>query len=102
MLNLLRTNIGRLRITGFLEGTSYLLLLFIATPLKYICHNDSWTKVLGAAHGTLFVLFVIYTISVSIEKNWKFTKITWQVLLASVLPFGTFYVDRKILSKIEE
>ena len=99
MENLFKTNIGRLRIIGFLEGTSLLLLLFIALPMKYAFHNPLGTRIMGTIHGALFLLFVFNTLSVGVEQKWKFRTITWKVLLACIIPFGTFYIDRKILSR---
>lgn len=100
-MNLLKTNIGRLRIIGFLEGISLLILLFIAMPMKYFFNNPDATRLIGSVHGALFLLFIINTLSVGIEQNWKFGT-TWKVLIACVIPFGTFYIDSKILSKINQ
>ncbi len=99
MIQLLKTNIGRLRIIGFLEGISLLVLVFVAMPLKYAAHNAAWVKTLGPIHGALFLLFIFNALSVGVEQGWKFKHTTWKVLLACVIPFGTFYVDHKILSK---
>lgn len=100
MLALLQTKIGRLRIVAILEGISLLILVFVAVPLKYIFQHPELSKIMGPLHGILFLLFVINTLSVGIEQNWKFKATTWKVLLACFIPFGTFYIDRKILSKI--
>ena len=100
MKQLLSTNIGRLRIIGFLEGISLLVLLFIAVPIKYIGHDPSIVKAIGPIHGALFLLFIVNTISVGVEQKWQF-KTTGKVLLACIIPFGTFYIDRKILRVIE-
>ncbi|CAM3602914.1 DUF3817 domain-containing protein [Zobellia roscoffensis] len=100
MGNLFKTTIGRLRIIAYLEGISLLILVFIAVPLKYYFQNPSLTKSLGPIHGALFLLFIINTLSVGIEQNWKFSKTTWKVILACFIPFGTFYIDKKILSKL--
>ncbi len=100
MQNLFSTSVGRLRILGFLEGISLLVLVFVAVPLKYYAQNPALTKLIGPIHGGLFLLFVINTLSVGIEQNWRFKTTTWKVLLACVVPFGTFYVDRYILSRI--
>lgn len=102
MIHLLKTKIGRLRIVGFLEGSTLLLLIFIAVPVKYIYNNPAVSETLGPIHGVLFLLFVFNTLSVGVEQNWKFKTTTWKVLLACVVPFGTFYIDRKILSKAVE
>jgi integral membrane protein len=100
MIQLLKTNTGRLRIIGFLEGISLLVLIFIAVPLKYYAHQPQLVKMLGPVHGALFLLFVINTISVGVEQQWSFKTTTWKVLLACMVPFGTFYIDKKILSKM--
>jgi integral membrane protein len=100
MISLLKTNTGRLRIIALLEGISLLVLLFIAVPLKYMFSYPAGSELVGPIHGVLFLLFIVLTIIVAAEQNWKFLGTTWKVLLASFVPFGTFYVDKKILSKI--
>jgi integral membrane protein len=102
MIKLLTNNTGRLRIVAILEGISLIILVFIAVPMKYIFHNPSLTQMMGTIHGALFLLFVFNTLSVGVEQNWKFRQTTWKVLLACVIPFGTFYIDHKILSKIKD
>lgn len=97
---MLKTKIGRLRLIGLFEGISLLCLIGIAVPLKHIYGDPFLVKVIGPVHGLLFLLFVLNTLSVGIEYSWKFKTITWKVLLACMIPFGTFYIDRKILSKI--
>ena len=84
------------RIVAFLEGVSYILLLFMAVPLKYWGGDESYVKLLGMPHGLLFVLYIIIAFSLREDENWD-TKDFSIVLLASVIPFGTFYVDRKYL-----
>ncbi len=98
MKNLLKTKIGRLRIIGFLEGISLLVLVFIAVPMKYYFDNPNLTKSLGPIHGAIFLLFVINALSIGVEQNWKFRTTTWKIILACFIPFGTFYIDKKILS----
>ena len=100
MLKFFKTKVGRLRVVALLEGLSLLILVLIAVPLKYAYHDPSLVKTMGPIHGFLFLFFVINTISVGVEYNWKFQETTWKVLLACIIPFGTFYVDYTILSKI--
>mgnify|MGYP000851319181 FL=1 len=95
-----KSSIGRLRLIGILEGLSLILLVFIAVPLKYFYNQPEFVRVLGMCHGILFLLFVYAVFSVASEYNWKFREITWKLLLSSVIPFGTFYVDSKILKGI--
>ncbi len=99
-MKLLKTSIGRLRIIAILEGISLLTLVFIAVPLKYMTGNPDFVKVMGPVHGALFLLFLFNTLSVGVEQKWKFKDTTWKVLLACMIPFGTFYIDRKILSRL--
>jgi len=77
---------------------SLLVLLFVAVPLKYAAHNPAMVKAMGPIHGSLFLLFIYNTISVGIEQRWKKDIIT-KVLLACIIPFGTFYIDKKVLRK---
>ncbi len=96
------SNIGRLRLLAILEGLSLLLLVFVSVPLKYVFGIPQLSSILGPVHGILFLLFVFNTISVGTEYEWKFRQTTWKVLLACLIPFGTFYVDRKILKPIHK
>ena len=84
------------RIVSLLEGVSYLLLLFIATPIKYLQDNPEYVKMLGMPHGILFMFYVVIAFLIKKEMNWD-NKTLGIVLLASILPFGTFYIDKKYL-----
>jgi integral membrane protein len=99
MLQLFKTNLGRLRIIGFLEGVSLLALVFVAVPMKYLLHDPGAVKILGPVHGALFLLFVFNALSIGVEQKWNFRKTTIKVLLACMVPFGTFYIDKKILKR---
>jgi integral membrane protein len=101
MKELLNTKTGRLRIIGLLEGISLLVLVGIAVPAKYLYDNPALVKAVGPVHGLLFLLFIFNTLSVGVEQRWQFKTTTWKVLLACIIPFGTFYIDRTILSKIK-
>lgn len=85
------------RIVAFLEGISYLLLLGVGVPLKYLSNNDSWVKGLGMPHGLLFVGYLILAFLIKDAQKWD-TKSFVIVCLASVIPFGTFWVERKYIS----
>lgn len=98
MLQLFKTPIGRLRIIGFFEGISLLILVFIAVPLKYWGGQPAMVKTMGPIHGLLFTLFVVTTLSVGVTYKWKFSRVSWKVLVACIIPFGTFYVDKYILA----
>ena len=100
MNDLLSTSIGWLRAIGFFEGISLILLLFVAMPLKYYWDQPGMVKSVGMAHGVLFLLFVGAVIVVSLRKNWPFWSRTLPIIISSFIPFGTFYMDAKVLSKL--
>lgn len=84
------------KIIALLEGISYLLLLGIGTPLKHFTGNDIIVRSLGMPHGLLFVTYVIFAFLLKSEQKWT-TKEFAIILVCSVLPFGTFYADKKYL-----
>lgn len=84
------------RIVALLEGISYILLLFIATPIKYLVGDPQYVKLLGMPHGLLFVAYIALAFMFKKEFNWT-SKQFIIVLAASIIPFGTFYIDRVYL-----
>ena len=94
----LKTALGRFRLISIAEGISYLLLLGIAMPLKYYADFPEAVKYTGWAHGVLFVAYMISGLDISIERKWSLGKIVLAVL-ASLLPFGPFIFDKKMLEK---
>lgn len=92
----LKTPLGRLRVIGWWEGVSFLMLLGVAMPLKYLAGWPLAVRVVGMAHGILFLLYVAATIQAAQEYGWRWQR-TALVLLASVLPAGPFVVDARLL-----
>ncbi|MBL4730806.1 MAG: DUF3817 domain-containing protein [Sulfurimonas sp.] len=92
---MINKNVRRFGIINTLEGYSYLILLFIAMPLKYILGVAIAVKIVGMLHGVLFISLVFLMIPAYIEAKWKFK---WNILffVASLIPFGTFYTRDKI------
>ena len=84
------------RILAFLEGVSYILLLFIATPIKYFADDPQYVKLLGMPHGVLFMGYVAMALFISKDMKWS-SKTLWTVIIAGVIPFGTFYIDKTYL-----
>lgn len=85
----------RFRQIAVLEGISYILLLGIAMPLKYMADMPEAVKYTGWIHGVLFILYGIMLVQVWQEYKWKFGKV-FLVFIASLLPFAPFIVDRKL------
>lgn len=93
-------NIKTLRLVGLLEGISFLLLLFIAMPVKYMLDNPILVKYVGMGHGVLFVLFLVVLFAVCEKQKWSLSMFVMG-LIASILPFGPFLFDMK-LKKLEQ
>ena len=86
------------RIVAFLEGVSYLLLLFLAVPIKYNMGDPTYVKLLGMPHGLLFMAYLVFAYLLKDRQKWE-KKSYLIILAASVIPFGTFYIDKKFLRK---
>ena len=84
-----------LRKTGIAEGISFLLLLGIAMPLKYLLKQPMAVTIVGWAHGILFVafLFLAWEVKTDRNKSWKWFALAF---LAAILPTGTFFFDKKL------
>ncbi len=87
---------NRFRSIGSWEALSYLLLLGFAMPLKYIWHWEAAVRVIGMAHGLLWMAYVGMALLGQIEGRWK-TRETLLFFVASLLPFGPFIADAKLL-----
>ncbi len=92
---MLTNPIGRLRLIGFIEGISFLVLLGIAMPLKYAAGLPMAVKYVGWAHGGLFLLFLLALAQAAAETNLGFKKLVG-AFIASLVPFGTFVLDRQL------
>ena len=83
------------RIVSYMEGMSYLILVFIAMPMKYLEGHALFLKTIGMIHGILFILFVItlilYGKKFNIEKEIK-----WDYFIYSLSPFGFILIESAI------
>jgi integral membrane protein len=88
------------RKVAFAEGVSFIVLLFIAMPLKYLAAMPMAVTIVGSLHGALFVAFII--LAREVKSDYK-KDMRWLglALLASVLPFATFYMDKKYWKREE-
>lgn len=94
-------DLRRFMLIALLEGISYLLLLCVAMPLKYYAGMQGPVKYIGWAHGLLFVLFCFYLLKVWMGFKWSFWK-AGVAFIASLLPFGTFLLDRQLRKEYPE
>ena len=92
---MLKTFIGRLRAIGLAEGVSFLLLLGVAMPLKYLAGFPQAVTAAGWLHGLLFITFCVALTQAHQEAKWT----AWRsamVLIAALLPFGPFVIDPRL------
>lgn len=83
------------RIVALGEGVSFLVLLGIAMPLKYLAGLPLAVRVAGSAHGALFVAYVAFIVFFVAKKRWN-GQLAIEAFVAGFLPFGTFWLDRKL------
>jgi integral membrane protein len=86
-------SVGRFRIVAFWEGISYLLLLFIAMPLKYGLGVDMAVSVVGMAHG---VLFLAYLATLALAWPRLGTRLSVVAFVMSLVPGGTFWLEHRL------
>lgn len=89
------TPTARLRAIAFVEGISYLVLLFVAMPLKYLGGEPLPVRIVGGAHGFLFVCLALLTWQGIVTRG---KSLGWgtRIGLLSLVPFGTFFLDRAL------
>jgi integral membrane protein len=90
-----KSALGRLRVIALVEGVSFLVLLFVAMPLKYAAGMPMAVRIVGAIHGGLFLLFLWALMQATDEAKWPWSR-AGAAFVASVVPFGTFVFDRSL------
>lgn len=93
-------NVRMVRLVGIVEGCSWLLLLFIAMPLKYAFGQPGAVRLVGMAHGVLFCVFVLVLLRAHLSERWTLLR-SGGLFLAALLPFGFLFVDRSLKSEQE-
>jgi len=87
--------INRFRVVNLLEGASYLLLLFIAMPLKYYWDYPMAVSIAGWIHGLLFIGYYLTAMQCAQHYQWS-DRFLYQVFIAGLIPFACFFIDRKL------
>lgn len=93
--------IKSLRWIGIAEGISFLVLLLIAMPLKYKFGWPLAVKYVGWAHGLLFILYIVAVFAAIRAMKWGFRGVA-VALIASLLPAGTFVLDKSLRRREQE
>ena len=94
----LNNALGRFRLVAILEGISYLLFA-ITMPLKYVWEIPEPNYVVGMVHGVLFMAYIAFCFFMIFKFKWG-VKTSFLALIASLIPFGTFYADAKIFKPL--
>ena len=92
---MLKTAFERFRIISIIEGLSFLLLVFIAMPIKYLGDNPIPVKIVGMGHGVLFILFSIALFHVIYKCKWN-KGFGILLFIYSLIPFGFIFIDKAI------
>lgn len=92
---MLNTALKRFRLISAIEGLSYLILVFIAMPIKYLEDNPIYVKFFGMAHGVLFIIFMISLFETKRKESWH-TGFIFQLFVLSLIPFGAFSIENKV------
>lgn len=91
----MKNPISFLRQVALVEGVSFLLLLGVAMPLKYLAHLPQAVKWTGWAHGVLFVIFGLALLQAMLAAKWSIGRAA-VVFIGALLPFGPFVLDRRM------
>ncbi len=91
--SLLSTAVGRLRAVSAIEGLSYVLLVFVAMPLKYGFDMPQFVRVMGMAHGVLFIAFSLALVLAWRERGWGVGRPSG-LMAWSLLPLGALQIER--------
>lgn len=82
--------------TGRIEGLSFLFLLLVAMPIKYVWGNPLVVKYAGWAHGLLFMLYLGAALYMYFEYKWKLSKL-FLAFIASIIPLGPWIFEKKLI-----
>ena len=96
-----RSTLQRLRMISLTEGVSFVLLLFVAMPLKYFADQPMAVKIVGWIHGVLFMGLGFATLHTMKVLGWPFSR-GLKVVVAGLLPFGPFVIDPRLRAAQEE
>lgn len=94
-MSILSTELGRFRVVSLLEGLSYVVLMGVAMPMKYLGGDTTAVPLFGRVHGGLFVLFCLALASAASAERWS-RKQTATAMIAALVPLGAFWLEHRI------
>jgi|SRR5690606_277806 len=89
-----------LRTVGLVEGASYILLLFVAMPLKYLFALPMAVRITGMVHGLLFIVFVYALLRATQHRGWSLKR-AFVIFVASLVPFGPLFIDKMLVAEAD-
>src|SRR5688572_17876718 len=95
------TALRQLRIVALLEGSSFVALLFIAMPLKYLAGLPLAVRIAGSVHGLLFLMFMAALYRAGRQRDWPLRR-SVLAFVSSIVPFGTFFFDRSLRREVAD
>ena len=84
----------RFRVMAYVTGVMLLVLVFVAMPLKYFGDSETLMGIVGPGHGLLYMVYLVFAFDLAVRAKWSWQR-TLLMLGAGVLPFLSFYVERK-------
>jgi integral membrane protein len=93
------SELRQLRVVAFSEGLSFVLLLFVAMPLKYVWGLPLAVRIVGGIHGALFLIFLVALFRAATEREWPLKR-SLVAFVSSIVPFGTFVFDSSLKNEI--
>ncbi len=93
------SELQKFRLVNKIEGISFIILLFVAMPLKYLFEYPMPNKIIGMTHGVLVFAFLYQVIEAKKESGFSW-KETGLYTLLSLIPFGSFYTDKLLAKKM--
>ncbi len=87
----------RFRVMAWVTGAMLLILVFVAMPMKYIGDDDRLVRIIGVAHGWLYIVYLITALTLAYQARWRPLR-TLLVLLAGTVPFASFVAERKVVA----
>ncbi len=87
----------RFRVMAWVTGVMLLVLVFVAMPMKYVGDDDSLVRIVGVAHGWLYIVYLLAALTLAYQGRWRPLR-TILVLLAGTVPFASFVAERKVVA----
>ncbi len=94
--------VTRYRVMAYVTGALLIVLFFVAVPVQFFAHNDVLSRVIGMPHGMVcYPLYLLTTFDLYRRARWPLSKVVL-IVLAGVVPFLTFWVERRVVAELRD